>query len=121
MKIKRQYVTFRVLINSGDEAGKIFLEAFEKSYNDFNKEQIYQMLIDQCLYQRQMGWCFKGLGEVVEAFERLDSEYPFDNGMTYNDVTDMDVLHSDDNSITMLLLNTSYGEKHIVKVVTLEE
>ena len=32
------------------------------------------MLMPQCLYPKDMGWCFGKIGDVIDGFERLDRE-----------------------------------------------
>ena len=121
MVISRKYVTFRRLVDGGDPGGKLFIDLFHKSYPKKRWDEIYEMLADQCLYQREMGWAFANLGEVIEGFEKLDCEQPYDNGFTFDDVWGGEVLYSDDKSVTMLLINNSWGIKSIVKVVEIKE
>lgn len=120
MIIERKYVTFRNLINSGDPAGKFFIEKFKESYPQEDWERIWDMLVDQCLYQREMGWCFYKLGDVIEKFEQLDKEAPFDNGCTYEDVNDIGIYYRDENMIVMHLFSRIENAKTIVQVVTIE-
>ena len=117
MIIKREYVTFRRLVDSNDIGGKLFMDLFRKSYPKRRWEEIYNLLADQCLYQREMGWCFTEINALIEGFEKLDQEQPYNNEFTFDDVWEVEVLESDENSITMLLLNTDFGVKSIVKVV----
>ena len=66
MIIERKYVPFCVLFNRDKEAWTIFENAFNKSYPDEEKDRIFAMLSSQCLYQRDIGWCFRYLGEVID-------------------------------------------------------
>ena len=120
MIIERQYVTFRNLINSGDPAGKFFVEKFKESYPQEDWERIGEMLADQCLYQREMGWCFYKIGDVIEMFEQLDKESPFDNGCTYEDVNDFDIRYRDEHMMVMHLISRTQDVKTVVQVVTLK-
>ena len=117
MIISREYVTFRRLVDGGDPGGKLFMELFKKSYPPKRWDEIYEMLADQCLYQREMGWAFADLGDVIEGFEKLDKEQPYDNGFTFDDVWEGEVLYRDEAAVTMLLINKSWGAKSVVKVV----
>ena len=117
MIIKREFVTFRRLIESNDPGGKLFMDLFRKSYPEDMWDEVYRILIDQCLYQREMGWAFHGIGELIDGFTKLDQEQPYDNGFTLNDVWTGEVLYRDDASVTMLLINNAMGQKSIVKVV----
>ena len=119
MIIKREYVTFRRLVDSGDPAGELYMELFHKSYHEERWGEIYEMLVDQCLYQREMGWVFLNIGELIERFKNLDQTSPFDNGFSFEDVTDSDIVWRDENSITLHLINRACGE--IVKVVEITQ
>ena len=121
MIISRQYVTFRRLVEGGDPGGKLFMDMLRQSYPDDMWDEIYAMLADQCLYQREMGWAFTKLGDVIVGFEKLDQEQPYDNGFTFDDIWEGEVLHSDEKAVTMLLINNSWGVKSIVKVVEISD
>ena len=121
MIIKREYVTFRCLVSSGDEAGKIFIEKLHESYDKEVWERVWETLADQCLYQREMGWAFYKLGDVIEAFESLDNESPFDNGFSYEDVNDTEIVWRDEESVVIHLVCKRDGYANIVKVVTVED
>lgn len=120
MIIKREYVTFRRLVEGGDIGGKIFIEAFRQSYPEERWEELYTMLADQCLFQRDMGWAFGKIGMVIDNFEKLDIEHPYDNGFSFKDVSEGEVIYRDEESITMHLINWSYGIKSIVKVIEIK-
>ena len=32
------------------------------------------MLANLCLYQREMGWCFANIGDIIDGFSKLDEE-----------------------------------------------
>ena len=121
MIISRQYVTFRQLLNSGDEAGSFFMEKVHESYPENVWNDVWNMLSDQCMYQRDMGWAFAKLGDVIEKFEELDKEKPYDNGCTYEDVFEAEVIASDDNYVKLHLIANKWGEKIIVKIVEITD
>ena len=120
MIISREYVTFRHLVSSGDEAGKIFIEKLHESYDKSMWEHVWETLADHCLYQRVMEWAFCKIGDVIDEFERLDKETPFDNGFTYDDVNDTEIVWKDENSVVIHLVSRIEGCSSIVKVVTVE-
>lgn len=117
MIISRYYVTFRQLLNSGDDAGTFFMNKLHESYPEYMWDEAWNMLADQCLYQREMGWAFTKLGDVIERFEKLDNEKPYDNGCTYGDVSEAEVVDWDDNYVRLHLIANKWGEKIIVKIV----
>lgn len=120
MIIKRKYVSFRKLVSCGDEGGRIFIEKLHQSYDENMWDDVWNRLADQCLYQSDMSWAFTKLGDVIETFEMLDATKPFDNGFSYDDVNDTEIVMSDDNSIVLHLVYKIEGYSTIVKVVTIE-
>ena len=121
MIISRQYVTFRQLLNAGDEAGTFFVEKLHESYPEDMWNNVWNMLADQCLYQREMGWAFTKLGDVIEKFEELDDKKPYDNGCTYDDVFDAEVVASGDDYVRIHLIANKCGEKIIVKIIDIKD
>lgn len=121
MIISREYVTFRHLVNSGDEGGKVFIEKLHESYDKSMWDEVWSILAEKCLYQREMSWAFSKLGEVIDAFALLDVETPFDNGCTYEDVTDAEVVYRDEESIKLHLVSNRFGDHVIIKVVRISE
>ena len=120
MIISREYVTFRRLVSSGDEAGKIFIEKLHESYDKSLWDDAWESLADYCLYQRVMEWAIYNIGDVIDEFERLDKEAPFDNGFTYEDVNDTEIVWKDENSVIIHLVSRVEECSGIVKVVTVE-
>ena len=121
MIIKREYVPFCVLFNSDKEAQKIFEKAFEESYPKEDRDRIMAMLLPQCLYQKDMGWCFNKLGDVIEGFERLDKEKPYDNGLSYKDVNETEIVSCGDEGLVLHLICRFDGINNIVKIVKFED
>ena len=121
MIISRTYVTFRRLVNSGDEAGTYFIEKLHESYPEDMWDDVWNTLADQCLYQREMSWAFLKLGDVIEKFKKLDIEKPYDNGCTYEDVTESNIEYKDEEGVTLHLIANKWGEKIIVKVVDVKD
>ena len=121
MIISREYVTFRTLVESGDEGGKIFMEKFRESYDEFMWDEVWEKLADQCLYQREMSWSFYKIGDVIDAFESLDKTNPFDNGCTFESVNDVEIGYRDEKSITLRLVSDTFGNRVIVKVIELTD
>lgn len=80
MVISRKYVTFRKLLDSGDEAGIFFMEKLHESYPKDMWNGVWNTLADQCLYQKEMGWAFTKIGDVIKKFTELDRTLPYDDG-----------------------------------------
>lgn len=116
MIIERKYVKFLTLINTDEKAKEIFMSAFNESYSPDDRQRVFEILSHQCLYEKEMGWCFSKLGKVIDGFEKLDIENPYDNGFSYNDVNDVEIAFKDDNELIIHLIHRFDGEKYIVKV-----
>ena len=117
MIIKREYVTFRRLINSGDKGGKLFVDILKK-YHDEEMQNAYICALGElCLYQREMDWALMGIDKLIEGFHKLDEEEPFDNGYTLDDVNDVDIVWKDEESIVLHLVNKFDDVSSIIKVV----
>lgn len=114
--IERKYVKFLTLINTDIKAKELFMSAFNESYPPEDRQRVFEMLAHQCLYQREMGWCFSKLGDVIDGFQMLDKENPYDNGFSYSDVNDLEIAFKDDEELIIHLIHRFDGEKYIVKV-----
>ena len=121
MIIERQYVPFGVLFNRDKEAWSIFEKAFEESYPKEDRDRIMATLLPQCLYQKDMGWCFSKLGDVIEGFEKLDKEKPYDNGLSYKDVNKTEIVSCGDEGLVLHLICRFDGINNIVKIVKFED
>ncbi len=120
MIIQRKYVPFCTLRETDKEAWEIFEKAFNESYLGLEEEhrhRQFQELMSLCLDQREMGWCFDKIRDVIDGFERLDKEKPYDNGFDYESVNKVYVVSKDTNRITLHLVNKYYEAETLVKVV----
>ena len=117
MIIERQYVPFSVLFNTDKEAWNIFEKAFNESYPEHDRDRIMEMLLPQCLYQREMGWCFNKLVDVIEGFKKLDQERPYDNGFTYADSNISEIVEKYEDGVVIHLIHSFDGVRQIVKVI----
>lgn len=121
MIIERKYVPFCVLFNRDKDAWTIFEKAFNETYPPNERNRIMEMLLPLCLYQKEMGWCFNKLGDVIEGFEMLDAERPYDNGFTYTDVNETDIVSCDNGVLTLHLVCRLDDIRNIVKIVKFED
>lgn len=121
MIIKRKYVPFCVLFNRDKEAWDIFEKAFNESYPEQDRERVASRLFEQCLEQREMGWCFKKLEDVIDGFERLDKERPYDNGLSYKDVNETEIVYRDEEGFVLHLICRFDGLRQIVKIVEFKD
>lgn len=119
MIIKRQYVTFKELINK-DSKFKSLIEYISSSWDNNYSNFFYSTLINQCFYQREMSWAMPKIGDLLKGLEKLDEESPYDNQLTYDDVTDVEIYQRSEEEITLLLINKFEDYKTIVAVKTIK-
>ena len=120
MIIKRYYVPIWKLQKTDSMAGRIFDKAFNESFiglsNDEYKDNAYQYLTKQCLYEMNFDYTFNKISDVIHGFEYLDRNSPYDNGFTYKDVNKVEIVEADENIITLHLINVCEEVEQIVKV-----
>ncbi len=119
MIIKREYVKFNDLILANDEGGEMFCRAMDEvlqSLEPTKKAEMYLWLGEACFCFRDMSWSLD-MREMLEGFERLDKEQPFDNGFTYADVTEAKVFPEYED--LLFLFTTKNGRRQVVKVLNI--
>ena len=125
MIIERKYVPFCMLAHRDKEAWEIFEKAFNESYPAEDRDRIWDMLRPQCLAQKDMGWCFHKLGDVIEGFEKLDLEKPYDNGFTYKDVNETRIVsrnyEKSEEGLTIALICRCEDVYNVVTFVSFED
>lgn len=92
MIIERKYVPFGLLCERDPKSKEVFDNALNKSYREEDRDRIWTMLYHQCLYEKDMGWCFYYLNDVIEGFELLDKSNPYDNEYTLDDVNEVEIV-----------------------------
>ncbi len=125
MIIKREFVPFWKLKLDDKEAGEIFDRAFNESFPDNEdyverKCELYRMFLNLSLYQREMSWAFRRIGDIIEGFDKLDRERPYDNGFDFSDVNKIDIAWKDEDSLKLHLINRFEDTELIVKIVELK-
>ena len=120
MIIERKYVTFAKLCESDPLSKDIIERVFNESYSDYKRDEIWESLKYLCLYQRDMSWAMCKIGELLDGFDKLDKSNPYDNGYTFDDVNDAEIVYKDENSVVIHLLNKYYDNLNIVKVVEIK-
>lgn len=120
MIIERKFVKFGILCERDPKAKEIFMKAFNESYREEVKEEMWANLYYQCLYERDMAWCFGKIADVIDGFELLDKSEPYDNGLTFDDITSVEIAEKEEDFLILNLLNIFYGEKQIVKRIKID-
>lgn len=116
MIISREYVKFKHLVDQNDPGGKLFMKLLQKTYPKERWNEAYTMLKNYCLYQREMEWGFRNIGELIEGFKKIDNEEPYDNGYSSEDIWAAEVLRHDGDTITLLLTTAPKKNRKIVAV-----
>lgn len=126
MIIRRELVPFRILLST-DKYSKAFIEnMFEENYGDMDdKERVISDISELCLYQRDMGWGIHNIQKLINAFEKLDKEHPYDNGYTFNNVTESRIVWQDSHKIIIdlvhIIRDEDYELTQIVKRIEIKE
>lgn len=105
MIVKREYVRLKKLFETDKECEAVFLEAAGKSYDEDRRKEIVAILTQFSLYEREMGWCMSDMASVVECFERLDREKPYDSGLLPSQTCKVEVLRQDRRSVLIKLMD----------------
>lgn len=120
MIVSREYVPFRKLISRHDKAGDLFIKLSKKAYPADMWEQCFLDLCDYSLYQREMEWAFCGIGKLIEGFQKIDEDDPYDTGYELEDAATADIIGIDGNTITLLLRTSADRGNDLVGVITVE-
>lgn len=120
MIISREFVPFRTLIESCDKGGELFVEICKKTYPEEQWGCALLRLSGFSLYQRDMSWGFRGIGELIDGFCKLDESDPYETGYDLNDARTADILWCDEGSMTLLLRAGDNEGKAIVGMVEVD-
>ena len=85
------------------------MKAAKEAYDDERRDNILSNLLRFSLSEREMGWCLTGIGDVIDCFERLDKEKPYDSELSPHQTAEAKVIMNGRNSVVLKLL-TRDGE-----------
>ena len=109
MIVKREFVRLGKLFETDEEAEAVFMKAAKESYDDERRDRILSNLLRFSLSEREMGWCLTGIGDVIDCFERLDKEKPYDSELSPHQTAEAKVIKNGRSSVVLKLL-TRDGE-----------
>lgn len=124
MIIKRRFVSFQTLVSTDEYSKQIFKEMFNKS--NLPKEEIKRIWDCWCRYDLSLAKSGMGSGIpdvkfLIKEFNKLDKNFPYENGLCLEDVNNIDILEKSHDEITLLLLNSSSDYDSVIQVVTLKQ
>lgn len=124
MIIKRKYESiYRIM--QRDPAGRQIVEQAYANAGIDDKEQ--QRLLEYVLCNRislstaEMGSGIVNIEYIRNEFERLDVKHPYDNGLTFADVTRSVVLATAEDKLALCLISDFDGDSNIVTFVGLDK
>ena len=92
MFIKRKYEQIGILTENDPECKKIIMDALLLKYNPKEAERIFKCDEPCFLYTNDMSLCIPEFDMVMKKLDDLDEIKPYDNGLTYKDVTEVKFL-----------------------------
>ena len=124
MIISRRYVPFCIL-NDRDSHSKLVIEKAysEASMTNAEIEEHWNLM---CCHRisvdnADMGCCIPNFGYIKEEFERLDKEFPYDNGFTLVDANKIYMVDWTNNSLQIQLCNCFDGEEQVIGFAVLSK
>ena len=117
MIISRRYVPFCFLYNRDARSKEVIEKAYSKtSMAKSEKEEHWNLMCCQRISvdNADMGYCIPNFGYIKEEFERLDKEFPYDNGFSLADVNKVYTVDWTDNTIQIQLCNSFDGDEQII-------
>ncbi|MCD8150808.1 MAG: hypothetical protein LUE92_14870 [Clostridiales bacterium] len=121
MIIKRKYEWLGELYSRDGRSKALIDEAFAKeSVPDSDKEKLLEWNHYHISRFLNLGCGIPGqvYGYFMNGFEQLDKEYPYDNGLTFNDVSDIEFETSrKGNAIQMRFVNKGMADFPYYRIV----
>ena len=124
MIIERKYVSFFMLSKTDEQAKRVFEDTINKYVS--NKEDARNLINHHyagrtMVYGAETGYCIPHFDEIVQGFESLDKEYPYDNGYNVTDANNVIIADKNDKYIELHLIKEIEGEEHIIKVLKISK
>ena len=112
------------IVNTKSDSAKTSLVDmfYQFDYNDDEEPERWNFLLDERIIDKRMEWAIPNVSKFIpvieEGFERLDKEFPYDNGFTYKDVNGARIEEADDNTIHIMLTRTIADRQAYDPVIT---
>ncbi len=123
MIIRRQYEILGVLIKRDPKAKEI-IDQICKGLDHELREMVFSPYNGLTLYNADMGCGLPGemFSTLLKEFNRLDETDPYDNGLSYRDISGIDYEPSRKGSAIRLIMKCHHAEspERIVSVIAIE-
>ena len=122
MIIKRKYEQIGILTENDPESKRIIMDALLSKYDQKEAERIFQCNTQCFLFMADTSFCIPHLDAVMEKLDELDDRKPYDNGLTYSDVTSVQSFSGEKSDEIELWMFSSKIErpKRIVQIVAIK-
>ncbi len=122
MIIKRKYELIGVLVDRDPESKDILMEALLTRNNQEEAKEILECDSNSYLYVSGTDLCIPQFDQVMKKIDELDEKKPYDNGLTYSDVSEVISLSSKKGKATELWMISCKPEmpKRIVQIIAVE-
>ena len=122
MIIKRRFEIIGELINRDERSKEIIMDELLKRYDQKEAERILLADYQVFMYLADIGSGIPRLDIIREKLEELDNEIPYDNGLTYADVSSVEILPSRQGKAAVLcMISSKYDStKRIAQVIAVE-
>lgn len=122
MIIERKYEIIGELINNDERAASIIKRELLSRFDEAETNRILECDFEIFMYRADIGSGIPNLKLVIDELNKLDKEVPYDNGLTYKDVTDVEILPSKQGKAAVLVMISAHADtpKRIVNVIAVE-
>lgn len=122
MIIKRRFEIIGELIDRDERSKEIIMDELLKRYDQKEAERILLADYQVFMYLADIGSGIPRLDIIREKLEELDNEIPYDNGLTYADVSSVEILPSRQGKAAVLcMISSKYDSpKRIAQVIAVE-
>ena len=122
MIVSRRYVPFVWLFDRDPQSKSILETAYARSKMSKREQKKHWDML--CAYRvsvntAEMGMCIPEFAYIISEFDRLDKEYPYDNGFNMCDVNRVDIVDQSSDAIHLRLYNVFDGDEHIIGFSTI--
>lgn len=124
MILSRRYVPLVVLYDRDERSKEIIAFAYSNSKMSTEEQEWHWNIMCSnriSVENADMGCCIPNFEYIKEEFERLDIEFPYDNGYNLSNVNKVHLIDWNEDVIQIQLSNCFDGEEQIVGFAVLNK